>query len=155
MVELLNNFKESMKKGVILWIIAHFLLYVLESFTEDLTVYNEQITKLYNPGIFLGQLLYSGLMYTALEVVFGFLTDNIFKYSVKGEKNKVLVNVFLAVLIITIVCISMYVVKKVDLVNKTILKLMVFVIFLKAIFSVVMTVRNNTLYNAKLQEKNK
>ena len=155
MKEIMNNFKESMKKGIVLWVIAHLLLYVLESWTGEISIYNAQITKLYNPANFALQLIYVGLMYTALEVVFCFLIDNIFKYSVKGEKNKVTLNAILAVVIIAIVCVSIYFVKTADLVNKTILKLMVLMIVIKTMFSVVCTVRDNSVFNAKLQEKNK
>ena len=155
MEKVLISFRESMKKGIVLWVISYLLLYVLESFTENLDVYNAQITKLYNPANFAAQIIYAGLMYTGLELAFGFFIDNIFKYSVKGDKDKIVLNVIFAVSLLVVLCASIYAVKTVDLVNKTILKLMVLMIIVKVMFSVVCTVRDNTLYNEKLQEKNK
>ena len=148
------NFKETMKKGIVLWIIAHLLLFVLSTSQNEGSLYDEQINKLHCPVNFAMQVLYAGAMYTALEIVFKYFIDNVFKASSTGDKKALYKNSIYAVLLVAIVCLSMYFVKEIDLVNKVILKLMIAVIFIKAMASVIITVRNNTVYNQKLRKIN-
>lgn len=155
MKELLNNFKETMMKGIVLWVLAHLILYVLCSFQNAVSFYDAQINKLHNPTNFAIQILYSGLLYTGIEVTFKFFVDNIFKYSVKKESRKVFTNALIAVIIMALVCGAALYTKKTDIVNKTITKIMILIIFVRGMAGVVATVADNSLYNNKLKAKNR
>ena len=147
--------KEGLKKGIIIWIAAHLLLYVLCAVQNDFTLYDAQIDKLHSIKSFTTQLVYSMFLYTSLSAVFAVYVDNMFKYSAKGDYKAVVKNAALAILITLIVCVTMFAVKQKDIVHKTIIKLMIMLMFLKAIALVVGQVVNNSVYNKKLQEKNK
>ena len=155
MKDFLYNFKEAMKKGILLWILAHLILYVICVLNNDMSVYNNQIQKLYDIGNFISQLVYAGLLYSALEVTFKFFVDNIFKFSVRGEKKKVATNAIITMAMLIIVCVSVYYMKVTDIVYKGVVKIMIALISLKAIYGVATTVRENLVYNTKLEEKNR
>ena len=154
MKNLLVNVKEGFKKGIILWIIAHLLLYVVCATQKNFTVYDAQINKLHSPINFIAQLAYAGFLYTSLVGVFTVFVDNMFKYMVKGDEKKTLKSAILAIVITLLICVTMFLIKRADIVNKVIIKLMVVLMFIKAIVLVIEQVINNTIYNQKLQEKN-
>ena len=54
-----------------------------------------------------------------------------------------------------LVCGAALYTKKADIVNKTITKLMILIIFIRGMAGVVATVADNSLYNNKLKAKNR
>ena len=147
--------KEGLKKGIIIWIAAHLLLYVLCAYQNDFTLYDAQIDKLHSIKNFVTQLVYVMFLYTSLSAVFEVYVDNMFKYSAKGEHKEAVKNAVIALIITLVICVTMVAIKQKDIVHKTIIKLMVLLMFFKAVVLVIKQVIDNSVYNKKLQEKNK
>lgn len=154
MKEKLLNVYDSMKTGIVLWIVAHLLLFVICGYVGDYEVYNNQIFKLLNPVNFLAQIAFSGLMYVVLRIIFEHFVDNLLK-AVAEEKNEIIAqNVIYLIVILSLLLISMYFVKELDIVNKAIMKLMVVIIAIQAIAIILREIFETAKYNKKLHEKN-
>ena len=70
MKEIVERFCNSFKNGVILWIVAYFLLYAVGVYIEDITTYNAEIMKLLDVRNFIAQVVVAGFTYIALDLVF-------------------------------------------------------------------------------------
>jgi Kef-type K+ transport system membrane component KefB len=155
MREFLKTFKESIKTGIVLLIIAYLLLAVICGISNEMDFYIEQINKLHDPINFAMQLTYAGLAYTALVFTFKVFVDNLLRAVAKNDKKRAVANALAVAVIIIIVCVVSYYMKEVKIVNKNIIKLMFVVLMLEAIVFIIKKMVDNTVYNNKLKEKNK
>lgn len=157
MKEKLERICNSFKSGVMIWIVSYLLLYVVSRYAGSFSIYNENVMKLLDVKNFIAQLFIAGFTYTILEVVLLHFIDNMIK-SAEKEKNKVkeVVNSFvIAIIIIALLCVVLYILKEKNIISKYILKLMMTVIALKAVFFELNQVIKTNRYNKKLKEKNK
>ena len=157
MKERLEHVYNSFKTGVIIWILAYLLLYVVSGYAGDFAIYNENITKLLNVKNFVAQLLIAGFTYTTLEVVLLHFVDNMIKTMEQGKDKvkSITKNLIFATIIIAVLCVALYVLKERNVISKYILKLMMTIIAFKAVIFSIMQVRNTNVYNKKLKEKNR
>ena len=157
MKERLEHVYNSFKTGVIIWILAYLLLYVVSGYAGDFAIYNENITKLLNVKNFVAQLLIAGFTYTTLEVVLLHFVDNMIKTMEQGKDKaeSIAKNLIFATIIIAVLCVALYVLKERNVISKYILKLMMTIIAFKAVIFSIMQVRNTNVYNKKLKEKNR
>lgn len=154
MKEKLLNVYGCMKTGIVLWVVAHLLLFVICGYIGDYEVYNNQIFKLLNPVSFFVQIAFSGLMYVVLRIVFEHFVDNLLKAVAEGNNEKTAQNLIYIIVILTLLFTSMYFVKELDIINKAIMKLMVIIIAVQAIVVIVIEIFDTSKYNKKLHEKN-
>lgn len=152
-----DRISNSFKTGVIVWILAYLLLYFTSAYVGDFSVYNENVMKLLDVRNFIAQLLIAGTTYIIFEIVLLQFVDNMLKVLETGkDKGKSIAkNLIGAIIVVTITCISLYVLKENGVITKYVLKLMMTVIGAKAvIFEITQVVKTNK-FNKKLKEKNK
>ena len=152
-----DRISNSFKTGVIVWILAYLLLYFTSAYVGDFSVYNENVMKLLDVRNFIAQLLIAGTTYIIFEIVLLQFVDNMLKSLETGkDKGKAIAkNLIGAIIVVTITCISLYVLKENGVITKYVLKLMMTVIGAKAvIFEITQVVKTNK-FNKKLKEKNK
>lgn len=152
-----DRISNSFKTGVIVWILAYLLLYFTSAYVGDFSVYNENVMKLLDVRNFIAQLLIAGTTYIIFEIVLLQFVDNMLKILETGkDKGKSIAkNLIGAIIVVTITCISLYVLKENGVITKYVLKLMMTVIGAKAvIFEITQVVKTNK-FNKKLKEKNK
>ena len=157
MIENYDRISNSFKTGVIVWILAYLLLYFTSAYVGDFSVYNENVMKLLDVRNFIAQLLIAGTTYIIFEIVLLQFVDNMLKILETGkDKGKSIAkNLIGAIIVVTITCISLYVLKENGVITKYVLKLMMTVIGAKAvIFEITQVVKTNK-FNKKLKEKNK
>lgn len=157
MIENYDRISNSFKTGVIVWILAYLLLYFTSAYVGDFSVYNENVMKLLDVRNFIAQLLIAGTTYIIFEIVLLQFVDNMLKVLETGkDKGKSIAkNLIGAIIVVTITCISLYVLKENGVITKYVLKLMMTVIGAKAvIFEITQVVKTNK-FNKKLKEKNK
>lgn len=154
MKEKFLNVYSCMKTGIVLWVVAHLLLFVICGYVGDYEVYNNQILKLLNPVNFLVQIAFSGLMYVVLRIVFEHFVDNLLKAVAEKKEETITQNVIYLIIILALLFTAMYFVKELDIVNKAIMKLMVIIIAVQAIVIILREILDTAKYNKKLHEKN-
>ena len=157
MIENYDRISNSFKTGVIVWILAYLLLYFTSAYVGDFSVYNENVMKLLDVRNFIAQLLIAGTTYIIFEIVLLQFVDNMLKVLETGkDKGKSIAkNLIGAIIVVTITCISLYVLKENGVITKYVLKLMMTLIGAKAvIFEITQVVKTNK-FNKKLKEKNK
>ena len=113
--------------------------------------------KLLDVRNFIAQLLIAGTTYIIFEIVLLQFVDNMLNILETGkDKGKSIAkNLIGAIIVVTITCISLYVLKENGVITKYVLKLMMTVIGAKAvIFEITQVVKTNK-FNKKLKEKNK
>lgn len=148
------NVFESMKTGIVLWVVAHLLLYLISGYVGDFEVYNNQILKLLNPINFAVQVAFSALMCVVLRIVYEHFVDNLLKAVAENKREKMVQNITYIIIILALLFISMYFVKELDIINKAIMKLMVIVIAVQAIAIILREIFDTAKYNKKLHEAN-
>lgn len=155
MKEKFEKITDSFKTGIILWIFAYMILYVIGYFGNELEIYNTEIMKLLNLGNFLAQVSIAGCTYVILEVTLLHFANNMIE-AAELEKNasqKLVKNFLIAFAILAVLLIGLYYVKENKIMSKYTLKIMMTLIALKAIVFVVTQAVKTSVYNKKLQEK--
>ncbi len=157
MKEKFEKLCNSFKSGVMFWIIAYMLLYAIGEKIGDQSLYYAQVMKLTNIGNFLAQVFIAGTSYLILEVVLVHLANKTIETFETEEKpkKKIVKYAFVALLLITILLVAQYEIKERDIMNKTVLKLMISLVAIKAAIFIVAQAVNTCRYNRKLHEKNK
>lgn len=157
MKDRVERFISGFKSGVLLWIVAYFLLYAVGLYIGDNSTYNAEIMKLLDVKNFMIQVVVAGFTYIALDLVFTkYFNDivEIFNLNLKSKK-KVIKDIFAIILILVILLPTLKYIKDVGIVNKAIMKLVVGLMILKAMVFAILQIINTYIYNKKLQEKNK
>lgn len=147
----------SFKTGVMIWILSYIMLNVVSAYVGDFSVYNENILKLLEVKNFIAQLLIAGFTYITLEVFLLHFADETIKLIEKNEKGikKLIKNIVISILVITTLCVALYVLKEKNVISKYVLKLMMTIITFKVVVFCIIQVINTSRYNKKLKEKNK
>lgn len=147
----------SFKTGVMIWILSYIMLYAVSAYVGDFSVYNENVLKLLDVKNFIAQLLISGFTYITLEIFLLHFADETIKLIEKNEKSmkKLVRNILLSILVISLLCVVLYVLKEKNVISKYILKFMMTIIAFKVVVFCIIQVINTNRYNRKLKEKNK
>lgn len=157
MKENVEKIYSSFKTGVMIWILSYIMLNVVSAYVGDFSVYNENILKLLEVKNFIAQLLIAGFTYITLEVFLLHFADETIKLIEKNEKGikKLIKNIVISILVITTLCVALYVLKEKNVISKYVLKLMMTIITFKVVVFCIIQVINTSRYNKKLKEKNK
>ena len=157
MKDRVDRFVNGFKNGVLLWIVAYFLLYAVGLYVGDNSTYNAEIMKLLDVKNFITQVIVAGITYIALDLVFTkYFNDILEIFSLNQNSKKRVVKDIVAIIVILVVLLpTLKYIKEVGVVNKAIMKLIVGLMILKAMIFSISQMVNTYIYNKKLQEKNK
>lgn len=157
MKDRVDRFVNGFKNGVLLWIVAYFLLYAVGLYAGDNSTYNAEIMKLLDVKNFITQVIVAGITYIALDLVFTkYFNDILEIFSLNQNSKKRVVKDIVAIIVILVVLLpTLKYIKEVGVVNKAIMKLIVGLMILKAMIFSISQMVNTYIYNKKLQEKNK
>ena len=153
-MEKLNKLYNSFKTGIITWIFAYFIFYVVAVYVNDINSYNTQILKMTNGMNFFIQAVISGIFYMILEIIiFDFVNRIVKSVDTKNVKECVTTLLIAFVLLgIELFLSSLIIIE--DIISEEISTILIGILVLKGVFYIIY--QNITSYkiNKKLNWSN-
>ena len=153
-MEKLNKLYNSFKTGIITWIFAYFIFYVVAVYVNDINSYNTQILKMTNGMNFFIQAVISGIFYMILEIIiFDFVNRIVKSVDAKNVKECVTTLLIAFVLLgIELFLSSLIIIE--DIISEEISTILIGILVLKGVFYIIY--QNITSYkiNKKLNQSN-
>lgn len=153
-MEKLNKLYNSFKTGIITWIFAYFIFYVVAAYVNDINSYNTQILKMTNGMNFFIQAVISGIFYMILEIIiFDFANRIVKSVDTKNVKECVTTLLIAFVLLDIELFLSSLIIIE-DIISEEISTILIGILVLKGVFYIIY--QNITSYkiNKKLNQYN-
>lgn len=154
-MEKVKKMWNSFKSGVITWVFAYFVMYLVANHIGAMDEYNAQVLKLVDGMNLFYQIVASGIAYIVLEIyVIGFM-NKVIESIDKNSAKKTAKNLIISIVTWVVLGSLLALVETEEIISDTILSFMLCITILKGIVYMIGQQIDTYRFNKKLNEKMK
>jgi len=143
----------SFKSGIVTWVFAYFVMYLVANHIGAMDEYNAQVLKLVDGMNLFYQIVVAGMTCVVLEIIFVGFLDRVLKSLNKESVKESAKNLILTILVFLVIVQCVSLIKVEEIISEAILSAMMCILILKAIVYLIQQQIDTYRFNKKLKEK--